>query len=443
MMKKIAALFLALVLVICLIPSLGLTITGPSQAGANEVLSPLPALVTNGKLNGNYPAKLQDYVNDHFAFRQELITLWAKINMGLFHSSVTDSVMAGDGDWLYYASTLDDYTGSAPMTERELWCAGRALYLLQNYAEAQGGSFLFTVAPNKNSLYSEAMPPISVLSEEKNAERIYAVLDQLGVHYLDLRSLFREQDETLYFHTDSHWNGRGAALACDGILEALGRKSDYFLGEFTAAAHRGDLYEMLYPAGKDLEADYAYAPGFGYTVTSRSDDPDSITLTTQSDRDGTLLCYRDSFGRNLFPYLADSFGECTFSRKNDYSPAEIAEGTVMVVELVERNLRYLLDNTPTMPAPEATFVASNTVQGEAVIREEKCSLDGYRRYTGAWEGIVPQAQDCVYVLTGTGAYEAFPTPEGFSLCLPDTEDLTNGGNYIIVGRCTVSIRTQE
>ena len=84
------------------------------------------------------------------------------------------------------------------MTARELWCAGRTLALLQEYAEAQGGQFLFTLAPNKNSLYPEYMPDYPRGGGASNAEAFSAVLDGMGVRYLDLFAVFEAEDETLY-----------------------------------------------------------------------------------------------------------------------------------------------------------------------------------------------------------------------------------------------------
>ena len=46
-----------------------------------------------------------------------------------------------------------DYTGADALTDRQVWAIARSLQLAQEYVESKGGSFLFTVAPNKLSLY--------------------------------------------------------------------------------------------------------------------------------------------------------------------------------------------------------------------------------------------------------------------------------------------------
>ena len=423
MKKTLSLLFAALFLALCLIPSLGLLITGGSGAAANQVLAPKPVLLkSDGRLNTAWLEDLSRYVNDRFSLRQEAVTLWARLNAGLLHSSVTDQVILGRFDLLYYAPTVPDYTRSNPMTERELWCAARRLWLLQEYAEAQGGQFLFTVAPNKNQLYPEGMPTLAVADGPTNTEALYRKLDEMGIAHLDLHAIFRAADpERLYFNTDSHWTSRGAALAADAILHALGRESAYFGGPFTYGTHLGDLYEMLYPTGTETEPDQVYAPGFGFEASSTN--PDSISISTKSAAgEGTLLMYRDSFGRSLYPYLAEAYGEAFFSRKNDYDPSALQPGGALVIELVERNLRYLLDYTPTMPAPRRDAALARDAQpqdGKMYFVLAKGGPEGYTVLHGDLGGYAPDKDSPIYLDTVLGLYEALPGAEGFSLCLPE------------------------
>lgn len=435
-MKKrlVSLLFAGLFLLLCLIPSVGLAVTGGAKAGANEVLAAKPALTRrDGSFNFNVLSDLADYVGGRFFLRQEAVTGWARLNAALFGRSVTDSVILGKDGWLYYEPTLADYTRSDPMTDRELWCAARTLFLIQEQAEKAGASFLFTVAPNKNSLYDGGMPSLTRLEGEGNAERLRALLADMGVQYLDLFAVFRGEDETLYFPTDSHWNGLGAALAADAILSALGREGTYFAGPFSASRHTGDLCEMLYPAGKATEADFAYAPGFTFTASSQN--PDNPAITAQGPGEGRLLMYRDSFGRNLYPYLAESFAESEFSRRNDYAPGDLAPGDAMVVELVERNLRYLNQNPPTLPAPERSFPETQTASpvGESVkLLLAKSTRMGYTVLRGEWAEIIPDDDSPVYLAAPGAVYEAVPLPEGFSLNVP--EEAAAGDLQILICR---------
>lgn len=427
MKKTLSLLFAALFLALCLIPSLGLLITGGSGAAANQVLAPKPVLLkSDGRLNTAWLEDLSRYVNDRFSLRQEAVTLWARLNAGLLHSSVTDQVILGKDGWLYFSATLPDYTRTAPMSERELWCAARRLWLLQEYAEAQGGQFLFTVSPNKNTLYPEHMPALPRNHAPSNADMLADELSVQGVNYLNLFDVFRAEEDAilhfLYFRQDSHWTSRGAALAADAILAALGRESAFFNAPFIDSySHRGDLYEMLYPTGTETEPDPVYAPGFGFEASSAN--PDSISISTKSAAgEGTLLMYRDSFGRSLYPYLAEAYCEAFFSRKNDYDPTALQPGGALVIELVERNLRYLLDYTPTLPAPRRDAALARDAQpqdGQMHFVLAKGGPEGYTVLHGDLGGYAPDKDSPIYLDTVLGLYEALPGAEGFSLCLPE------------------------
>ncbi len=419
--------FIAAFLALCLIPSVGMLLPeGGEAAGSNEVLAPMPALRDGeGNLNTAYLAKLSDYVGDHFFLRQDLVTAWSALNQNVLHTSIADNVLLGRDGWLYFGETLDDYTGAAPMTKGEIAAAAHNLALVSEYCGEQGAKFLFTIAPNKNSIYPGHMPNIPVFSSRKNAAELAEALSGEGVAYCDLFAALESQPETLYFTQDSHWNSKGAALAADAINASLGRRSDYFAGPFQAeAVHRSDLYAMLYPAGTWLEDDQVYGGALSFDYESPVRSENDLNIRTGGETgEGSLLMFRDSFGGLLYPYLADSFQRAHFSRAAAYRLDQIPvrEADCVVVELVERNLRWLLENVPLMPAPlretlEAQAVLPGTV---SLTAEEEANLPGYVLVRGELSE-EPEEGSPVYLVTAAGLYEAFRLEAGgFGLYLPE------------------------
>ena len=340
--------WIVLFLTLCLVPCLGMLLVGETKPSANEILASKPQLVMrNGKWNGEYLNDVSDYIADRFAFRKNLVNAWAELNARVFHSSVEKQVVLGRGGWLYYSSTLDDYMGRA-MSEADLELAASYLSSLQHEAESRGARFYFTIAPNKNSLYSENMP--SYIPEDhasSNAERLKPYLERYGVNYIDLFEVFSREGECLYYRTDSHWTDRGAALAADALLAEMKKDSPYYSGAFCAGdPHLGDLYEMLYPTGDEREISEIYAPGFSYTLSGDPNNGNAMKIRSSSpEKSGTLLCWRDSFGISLYPYLADSFENALFLRSASYDLDEIGKNgaDTVLIELVERNLGQLAD----------------------------------------------------------------------------------------------------
>lgn len=337
-MKHFPKIFISLFLVICLTPFVGLLLGFESAAGANEILAAEPRFGIT-MLN-----EASDYVADRFALRQQCISLWSWLNEKLLHTSTEEQVILGDDGFLYFSETLDDYTGVS-LTDAELERIAARLLALQQSLEAEGKSFVFTIAPNKNSLYPDYMPR-SIVNRHENssAVRLTPYLEKYGVHYADL---FTPLAKTLYYYrTDTHWKAQGAALGADTILAALGRESNYYSHEFAEqGVHKGDLYEMLYPSFEGREAETVDLSGLNYTALSDTNGGNAITIRTESAAgSGKLLCWRDSFGIALYPYLADAFETATFSRSTDYdlNRFEDTDYDTVILEIVERNISWLL-----------------------------------------------------------------------------------------------------
>ena len=423
-MKPAAKIFTALFLLLCLIPGAGLLIFGPSEARANEAAPRRPELIdANGALNAGVLDDTEDYVNEAFSLRQELITLWAHVE-ALFGESAEDGVILGSDGWLYYADELADYTGTEPMTERQVFAAARNLALMREYAEGLGADFVFTIAPNKSSLYPEHMPAYPRSGERTDAERLAAELEAQDVNYVNLFELFAAEDATLYFAHDSHWTSRGAALAADALNAALGVESRFADGyEFESRAHTGDLFEMLYPAGRDTETDDA-PTGLAFTQ-GEGVRPDSITIDTEGAGEGRLLMFRDSFGELLYPFMAEGFAEARFSRQAAYdlTLAEELSADCVVIEIVERNLSWLYEQPALLPAPEREIDAAGAAPGAASLDMEGVS-DGFHSVTGAISGEI-DVDSPVYIGYNGAWYEALLTNDGFTAMLPGE----GGGEY--------------
>ena len=333
-------LYIALALLLLLTPSLGILLFGSSGASANEQLAPTPTLSDrDGGFNRLVLNESADWLADHFALRRQMVSLWGRLNAELLGSSAEEQVILGREGWLYYAPTLPDYTGLS-LTDRELDTLARRLAELQRDCEERGAVFLFTVAPNKNSLYPEHMPAAyPSRHEEGNLARLLPLLEQYGVRYAALSEL-----PMPYYRTDTHWTAEGAAMAADRLLAALGRESRYAEGPFTLGGpRRGDLFEMLYPAREGAEAEVLYAGSLRYTTQGDPKGGDAITIRAEGAGTGSLYCWRDSFGIALYPYLADAFGASVFSRSTGYTLPE-GDWDAVILEVAERNLGALLSN---------------------------------------------------------------------------------------------------
>ena len=402
--------------------AVGMIFAGPSEAGANERLADAPALTDkDGKWNENLLADTAEWFNDRFFLRQELISMNNALTAKVFGTSASEDVILGSDGWLYYDSTLDNYTGQNLMSQQEIFAAANNLKLMQEACEAEGKTFAFMIAPNKNSLYGENMPDYGMKATKCDTQNLMNALEEMGVRTVDLYTAFGREEQILYFAHDSHWNSQGAALGADCVNAAFGRSSNYFGRDFSQSQrHDGDLYDMMYPAFTDPETDPVYGGTLEFTYESSATRADSVTLLTAGRGEESLLCYRDSFGILLYPYLADSFGSSRFSRSVTYDVT--GDWDYVLVELVERNLSYLITNLPVFMAPERT-VSLPEASGMATVEiSEPKKPEG----TILVEGTLPEdAQGETYVVCGEKTYAATLLRDGgFAAYLPGDAEVS-------------------
>ena len=263
-------LFVGVIATICIL-SVAVMPWQTEKAVGNEQLASFPELrKEDGSFNTGILNEFSDYFADHFGLRHEMITLNDQLTGTVLKTLDSSSVLLGKDDWLFYKSTLADYTGAEPFTARQSYAAAHVLGLMQEYCEENGIGFCFTIAPNKNSLYSGQMPARYTAASVRNAQLLQQQMEQQNVRYVDLFKTLSDHEEQLYYRRDSHWNMRGAQLAAQTLLKELKGSEAEFDSCINGktSPHTGDLYEMVYPAGNETEQDTAYDFTYQYDENS-------------------------------------------------------------------------------------------------------------------------------------------------------------------------------
>ena len=403
--------FILFFMTVCFSFSLGMFFTEQPKPRANEILTPKPvAILTDGSVNKEYLKNVTDYTADHFAFRTDLITIHNAILSKVFRTSASDDVILGKQNWLFYKQTEHDYIGKNILSDNDIENIAHTLHMIQQYVESQNAQFLFVIAPNKNSLYSEYMPDnMYTIRNKSNAQNLMNALQKQNVNYIDLFTIFRQKNEVLYYQLDSHWNNKGAALAYDSIMNALGiYHTNWYDMDYTIQKnHKGDLYEMLYPKGKQLEYDIVFEKQFDFQPDNEIHAPDDIQIdTTNQQKQHSLLMFRDSFGNNLYPFFADGFGHSRFSRKMPYTLTMMEEvcADVVILEIVERNISNLAQYAPVLQSPLVELHTTNAIpmQCDIDIEITESELEGYCCIKGSIS-----EYGNIYIQWQNECYEAF------------------------------------
>ncbi len=411
----------------------------------NRVLSAFPSVTDEaGKLNTDFFSQLTEWYGDHFGMRNEMVTAYGTLTRSLLNTSAENDVICGKDDWLFYAQTLSDTIGEATVDEIAVRHMARTLSMMDAYAVSKGAKLIFTVAPNKASIYPEYLPDRYLTRRTpNNFTLLMQALSRTDITVCDLHTVLQQQAQNdpalLYHKLDSHWNGYGAMTAFSALMQAA-QHSNGNLPAASCSAVRdfdGDLWKMLSPSVENKDWNIVYDIPQTYTYLGRYRGPDDLTIQTVcSDGNGSLLMFRDSFGRALIPLFSQVYASAAYTR-DVHVPLYLLEtqaADTVIYELVERNLPYLLQYAPKMPAPSAE-TPSQTVQEQTDALLLHIRADGaYVHLYGTYDDRYIQNDRILVTVTQengeAASYEAFPCHEaellgdtsvknnGFSLYLP-------------------------
>ncbi|MDD4189453.1 MAG: hypothetical protein PHX37_05150 [Eubacteriales bacterium] len=419
--------FAAVFTVMCLLPVISMPFGLNGSGAEKRQLSKMPDIVGENGLNLEFTSQFDTFFSENFGQRSNYITMYANIAYALTGDSVNKKVTAGKDGWLFYYETLSDYTGAKVLSQAELNCLYRILFLQNEYVTDNDADFIFMAVPNKNSIYPEYMPDRYAEGKgESSLEKLEKLLEENDFPCISLLSSLKavKSEELLYHKKDTHWNNYGAMSACNALLSAIenkikgyGFKNYENLNFETSYIWQGDLDTMLFPASnkKDLQYTFDVALDFKYAKPMRT--YEDILIETESEANDTrILMFRDSFANAMIPYISNAFGKATYSRSipYDYTLLEKADPDVVVLEIAERNLGDILLKAPLMDSP-----VRNNVQADIEIsRQVKANVETYisGKYTvfsGDLESFDPGEESFeIYIglfnENGGCFYEAFP-----------------------------------
>lgn len=328
----------------------------------NRFATPFPSLLTATSFT-DWTNSLNNWMADHFGLRQQLIELHGSVRDELDLIGNTGSVLFGQDGWLFFAKAgaIEDYQGfdSPEANEMQAWVEGLSQMAAQ--VEAQGGTFVILIAPNKHSIYRDKMPSHMVRTRNgTRLERIIPLFHQAGMTVIDPTTdllAARNQPERLYARTDTHWTAPAAYIAYAQLIEALEELGIELplmargrLEKGSMEAFKGDLSGML-------ETDRFEEQRQNWTISS----PQQST-TSQPSEDERPALYRptihrqpalpehpslfisaDSFTPAMLPFLKESFGKITVVRRQDnivdLDDLAAHPADIVVFQIVERSLR--------------------------------------------------------------------------------------------------------
>jgi len=298
-----------------------------------------------------FPGRLDEYIDDHAAFKNQLMFLNSWLDITLFERTGSDDVTLGEDSWLFIkGESYTQYKKIEEITGAELELIRDNVLRMQQLCEEQGSQFVIFVAPNKEQVYTEYMPDSIKRREGKSREDI--IIDYLREN-TDVCILYPQEELVsardtceVYLQYDSHWNQIGAFIGTQQVMEAVTGTREYLENKeiLEGKTTSGDLARLL-----NMESVYDDDVELGVSeyfpdVEAQLQEEDGMNyfhrFTSNSENSQKLLLIGDSFSVAMRRYLSKNFSESIFARREVYKPEMLSEyqADVVVYEVVERLL---------------------------------------------------------------------------------------------------------
>lgn len=303
----------------------------------NRALNPMPDI--NPARLDPFPRLFEAYYNDHFAFRNQFMKLYADMNFEVYNKCpYPDQVLIGHNQNLFMIpKELDTYQRTTLFTNEELDRIRSEFSYRKKYFEKKGIAYYVAVCPIKYSIYPEYLPwYVQVRDTVSRTDQFLDVISGLGIEAIDLRKVLLEAKDSesreLFMATDNHWNEIGAFVAYQNIAARIARKlpgarvlqaKDYTI----RPKHRngGNLAHILNMHEEMPDVQYTFTLRKSVKISMITPCPYKVPdnfeeinffkgyyMQDNSQNLPRILIVHDSFGKFIHAYFRDSFSRSVF-----------------------------------------------------------------------------------------------------------------------------------
>ena len=310
----------------------------PEMPGTeNRALNKMPEF--NPALLDPFPQSYEAYYNDHFAFRNQFLKLYADMNYKVYGKCpYPEQVIIGRDQHLFMIpKELDTYQRTTLLSSEELERIRSEFSFRKKYFESKGIDYYVAVCPTKYSVYPDFLPwYVQVRDTVSRTDQFLDVVAGLGIEVIDLRKvLLAARDSSsreLFMATDNHWNEIGAFAAYQYITSGIAKKypavkvlqaSDYTI----RPRHRdgGNLAHILNMQDEMKDVQYTFTlrksiktsliTPCPYKAPDNFDLNDfykGYTMNGNTQNLPGIMIVHDSFGKFIHAFFKDSFSRSAF-----------------------------------------------------------------------------------------------------------------------------------
>ncbi|MGN0438029.1 MAG: hypothetical protein ACI4F4_05845 [Lachnospiraceae bacterium] len=197
----------------------------------NRTLASMPDLRDeDGNWNKSFISQFESWFNDNVGLREQMLGINTTFQYDIFHSSPNNVVKVGKEGWLFYAgeNNLKIASGTYPsFDEAVLYQICQEQIQVRDKLAKQGIEYVIVLFPSKVSIYPENLYGdfcVRTTPADELADYLEANSDLKVVRVKDrLLQAKEENDDLLFFKTDTHWNSYGCYEGYKEIIDDLNK----------------------------------------------------------------------------------------------------------------------------------------------------------------------------------------------------------------------------
>jgi hypothetical protein len=176
--------------------------------------------------SGAFQETKDNYLNDHFGFRNFFIRLNHQLRFSLFNKAKTAWVTVGKENYLYEFNYIKAFYGTDFIGNDSIEKRMHKLKLLQDTLNHLGKTLIVVLAPGKGAFYPEYIPEESHQKRSITNLEIYRqYIKKLKINTLDFHRYFidnkKQSPYPLYPQYGIHWSIYASCLAANSIVRYI------------------------------------------------------------------------------------------------------------------------------------------------------------------------------------------------------------------------------
>lgn len=303
-------------------------------------------------------------------------------------------MLPGRDGWLFLRDDTNDvlgqHTGRVTMGSRRLEAWERVLAGRVETMQELGVTWVAQVAPDKEGVYAEMLPPEVVPAPRRPVHDFLDVADRVGAPMLYPLEELRARalaGTPVYYTTDTHWNQLGAHIAYRQICDELARRGtpvpvvEEADVEWVTTETEGDLGEKLRPprSGPTTLAQLRTHTSSLVADNGVANHGRVMVFEAPGTDRPRAVAFGESFGNHLLVFLKESFSRLVYVHTSMVDRVRLEEERPDVVLSLPLE-RFLVD------VPDDTDAHAKLV--EAARRKQAAGAIGSTRFL---QGIPQQA----------------------------------------------------